>query len=109
MASAGARTALVAHQFGTHLLRAMMWTRRSPVALRHSPVGSLTIAAPHARKYSCRVSPLTQAKENRMEAKVGSAAPDFTLASHTDQKLGLASFRGRRTVVSFLPFAFTGG
>jgi peroxiredoxin len=44
-----------------------------------------------------------------MEAKVGSAAPDFTLASHTDQKLGLASFRGRRTVVSFLPFAFTGG
>ena len=39
----------------------------------------------------------------------GSAAPDFTLASHTDQKLTLASFRGRPTVVSFLPFAFTGG
>jgi len=48
-------------------------------------------------------------KENRMEAKVGSAAPDFALASHTDQKLSLASFRGRCTVVSFLPFAFTGG
>jgi peroxiredoxin len=39
----------------------------------------------------------------------GSAAPDFTLASHTDQKVTLASFRGRPTVVSFLPFAFTGG
>jgi peroxiredoxin len=44
-----------------------------------------------------------------MELKVGSPAPDFTLASHTDQKLTLANFRGRRTVVSFLPFAFTGG
>lgn len=44
-----------------------------------------------------------------MEVKTGSAAPDFTLSSHTDQKLSLASFRGRRTVVSFLPFAFTGG
>jgi peroxiredoxin len=44
-----------------------------------------------------------------MELKPGGAAPDFTLASHTDQKLSLASYRGRRTVVSFLPFAFTGG
>jgi peroxiredoxin len=44
-----------------------------------------------------------------MELQPGSAAPDFTLASHTDQKLALGSFRGRRTVVSFLPFAFTGG
>jgi peroxiredoxin Q/BCP len=44
-----------------------------------------------------------------MELQPGSAAPDFTLASHTDQKIALASYRGRRTVVSFLPFAFTGG
>jgi peroxiredoxin len=44
-----------------------------------------------------------------METQAGNAAPDFTLASHTDQKVALASFRGRRTVVSFLPFAFTGG
>ena len=44
-----------------------------------------------------------------MEVKVGSPAPDFTLASHTDQRLSLGNFRGRRTVVSFLPFAFTGG
>ena len=44
-----------------------------------------------------------------MEVQTGSPAPDFTLATHTDQKLTLASFRGRPTVVSFLPFAFTGG
>ena len=45
-----------------------------------------------------------------MELQTGSAAPDFTLASHnSDQKISLASFRGRPVVVSFLPFAFTGG
>ena len=44
-----------------------------------------------------------------MELQVGSTAPDFTLATHTDQKLSLAGFLGRKTVVSFLPFAFTGG
>ena len=44
-----------------------------------------------------------------MTIATGSAAPDFTLASHTDQKISLASFRGRKTIVSFLPFAFTGG
>ena len=44
-----------------------------------------------------------------MELKPGSAAPDFTLASHTDQKLSLGSFRGKPTVVAFMPFAFTGG
>jgi hypothetical protein len=45
----------------------------------------------------------------RMELKAGTAAPDFTLATHTGEKLSLSGFRGRRTVVSFLPFAFTGG
>jgi peroxiredoxin len=44
-----------------------------------------------------------------MEIQTGSAAPDFTLASHTDQKVSLASFRGRSVVVAFMPFAFTGG
>jgi peroxiredoxin len=39
----------------------------------------------------------------------GAKAPDFTLASHGGQNVGLASFKGRRTVVAFLPFAFTGG
>ena len=35
--------------------------------------------------------------------------PDFTLAAHTGATVSLASFKGRKTVVSFLPFAFTGG
>jgi peroxiredoxin len=39
----------------------------------------------------------------------GASAPDFSLASHTDQTLALSGFRGRPTVVAFLPFAFTGG
>ena len=44
-----------------------------------------------------------------MELKTGSVAPDFVLASHNDQKVSLASFRGRPVVVTFMPFAFTGG
>ena len=44
-----------------------------------------------------------------MALQAGTVAPEFTLPSHTDQKVSLAAFRGRRTVVSFLPFAFTGG
>ena len=41
--------------------------------------------------------------------QAGTAAPEFTLAAHTGETLSLAKYRGRRTVVSFLPFAFTGG
>ena len=45
-----------------------------------------------------------------MTLQAGTAAPDFTLAAHnSDQKISLASFRGRATIVSFLPMAFTGG
>jgi peroxiredoxin len=44
-----------------------------------------------------------------MEIKEGVAAPDFTLPSHTDQKVALSSFKGRPVVVAFMPFAFTGG
>jgi peroxiredoxin Q/BCP len=48
--------------------------------------------------------------ETRMAAlQVGTQAPEFSLASHDGKTLALSSFRGRRTVVSFLPFAFTGG
>jgi peroxiredoxin len=44
------------------------------------------------------------------ELQAGTAAPDFTLGAHNnDQKVSLASFKGRPTVVSFLPMAFTGG
>jgi peroxiredoxin len=45
-----------------------------------------------------------------MELQPGTAAPDFTLAAHnSDQKLSLASYRGKPVIVSFLPLAFTGG
>jgi peroxiredoxin len=45
-----------------------------------------------------------------MAVEIGSAAPDFTLASHlSDQKVNLASFKGKPVVVTFMPFAFTGG
>ena len=45
-----------------------------------------------------------------MPPKEGSPAPDFSLASHnSDQKVSLSSFKGRPVVVSFMPFAFTGG
>jgi peroxiredoxin len=41
--------------------------------------------------------------------QAGTSAPDFTLASQAGDKITLGSYRGRPTVVSFLPFAFTGG
>ena len=44
-----------------------------------------------------------------MPIQAGAAAPDFTLDAHTGAKVPLASFKGRKTIVSFLPFAFTGG
>ena len=45
-----------------------------------------------------------------MTLQVGTPAPDFTLGAHnTDQKISLATYRGRPTIVSFLPMAFTGG
>ncbi len=44
-----------------------------------------------------------------MAVEAGSAAPDFTLPSHTDQKVSLSGFKGRPVVVAFMPFAFTGG
>lgn len=40
---------------------------------------------------------------------VGTAAPDLSAASHLDKKFALSDFRGKKTVVAFLPFAFTGG
>lgn len=44
-----------------------------------------------------------------MSVQVGAAAPDFTLDAHTGSKVTLSSFKGRKTVVAFMPFAFTGG
>ncbi len=40
----------------------------------------------------------------------GAQAPDFSLPSHcTDQPVALNAYKGRKTVVAFMPFAFTGG
>jgi len=44
-----------------------------------------------------------------MSVQAGAAAPDFNLDAHTGSKVSLASFKGRKTVVAFMPFAFTGG
>jgi peroxiredoxin Q/BCP len=44
-----------------------------------------------------------------MAIQAGAQAPDFTLAAHTGETLSLSRYKGRRMVVSFLPFAFTGG
>jgi peroxiredoxin len=44
-----------------------------------------------------------------MSVQVGAAAPDFTLAAHNGATVSLSSFKGRKTVVAFMPFAFTGG
>ena len=41
--------------------------------------------------------------------QAGAPAPDFSLASHAGTTLTLAGLKGRRTVVAFMPFAFTGG
>lgn len=39
----------------------------------------------------------------------GTQAPDFSLASHLDKPFALSSFKGKKTIVAFMPFAFTGG
>jgi len=41
--------------------------------------------------------------------QAGTQAPEFSLVTHNGQTFALSGFRGRRTVVAFLPFAFTGG
>jgi peroxiredoxin len=53
--------------------------------------------------------PIHTTRRTRMTIQTGAAAPDFTLAAHNDQKIALASFKGRPVVVAFMPFAFTGG
>jgi peroxiredoxin len=50
-----------------------------------------------------------QQQENPMSVQVGAPAPDFTLAAHNGTSVSLSSFKGRKTVVAFMPFAFTGG
>lgn len=40
--------------------------------------------------------------------KVGDPAPDFTLPAHDGRQVSLVSLRGRRVVLAFFAFAFTG-
>jgi peroxiredoxin Q/BCP len=44
-----------------------------------------------------------------MALQAGTTAPDFTLNSHDGKPVSLASLRGKKVVVAFMPFAFTGG
>jgi peroxiredoxin len=41
--------------------------------------------------------------------QAGAQAPDLSAASHLDKPFALNSYRGKKTVVAFMPFAFTGG
>jgi peroxiredoxin Q/BCP len=41
--------------------------------------------------------------------EVGAPAPDFTLPSHLDGEVQLSALRGKKVVVFFYPFDFSGG
>jgi peroxiredoxin len=43
-----------------------------------------------------------------MTAEIGSPAPDFTLYSQDGEEVSLESLKGRKTLVVFIPFPFTG-
>ncbi len=43
-----------------------------------------------------------------MAIEVGTTAPDFTLRNQFGEDASLADFRGKKVVVMFYPFAFTG-
>ena len=43
-----------------------------------------------------------------MTPAIGAPAPDFDLPSTTGEKISLTSLRGRKVVLIFFPFAFTG-
>jgi len=43
-----------------------------------------------------------------MALEVGTTAPDFTLRNQFGEDVSLADFRGKKVVVMFYPFAFTG-
>ena len=40
--------------------------------------------------------------------KVGDRAPEFDLAAHDGRQVSLAALRGKRVVLAFFAFAFTG-
>ena len=40
--------------------------------------------------------------------KVGDPAPEFELAAHDGRQISLAELRGKKVVLAFFPFAFSG-
>ncbi len=40
--------------------------------------------------------------------KLGDPAPDFTLRAHDGRTITLSALKGRRVVLAFMAFAFTG-
>lgn len=43
-----------------------------------------------------------------MPAEIGSPAPDFALVDQSRNSIGLDDFRGKKTLLVFIPFPFTG-
>jgi hypothetical protein len=72
---------------------------------------SLPLASARSNEVSSYRVHVNLPKEMRMPAlQPGAKAPEFSLASHcTDQPVALNAYKGRKTVVAFMPFAFTGG
>jgi hypothetical protein len=68
------------------------------------------VAPGGARGYSVAAAlSIYTKRRTTMTVQTGAPAPDFTLGSHADQKVSLSTYRGRPVVVTFMPFAFTGG
>jgi hypothetical protein len=53
--------------------------------------------------------PFTKRRNGMSILQPGTQAPAFSLAAHSGDSFALSAFHGRKTVVCFLPFAFTGG
>ena len=66
------------------------FTTRSLVVVEHRPKGRTKIATETAT------------------LKVGDRAPEFELASHDGRQISLAGLRGKKVVLAFFAFAFTG-
>jgi peroxiredoxin len=72
--------------------------------------GSEPASGSTARRPATVASPKTITEEVNMPLKVGDAAPDFSLRDANRNKISLADFKGRKTVVlAFYILAFTPG
>jgi peroxiredoxin len=57
---------------------------------------------------NCGSNTIYLQQKNNMSLQTGQAAPQFTLVSSSLQSSSLADFKGRKVVLHFFPFAFTG-